>query len=93
MHCDKTPLSNCPPSGLRVTENNYRSNNDVDNEIHYPRAEGGLNPLKPVPYLIFTVAVQSSKFKVQRQSQCRGLAFHDRCDHHWSSLKGHCIHS
>lgn len=64
MHCDKTPLSNCPPSGLRVTENNYRSNNDVDNEIHYARAEGGLNPLKPVPYLIFTVAVQSSKFKV-----------------------------
>ena len=58
MHCDKTLLSNCPPSGLRVTENNYRSNNDVDNEIHYTRPEDGLNSLKSLPYLIFTMAVQ-----------------------------------
>lgn len=57
MYCDKILLSNCFFLGLRVIENNYRSNNDVDNEIYYVRVEGGLNLFKLVFYLIFIVVV------------------------------------
>lgn len=57
MYCDKILLSNCFFLGLRVIENNYRSNNDVDNEIYYFRVEGGLNLFKLVFYLIFIVVV------------------------------------